>query len=216
VLLARNLSPQTSPIAAVQSTNAEALRATPHEIIKDSLTRHRPLDGVAVIPPGQRDISGRSMDYEEGTDMMIANGGNYKRWPGVTYLPEDLKGKGEPAFSIDRALHQRTKREEDDGWVGGREGGGVQRAASACHGRRGDRAARDEPAYEMQPQARRASTDARQTAGMGAASGASPTAKSYRQWEQEGRGHSRNISAGSIGAGIKRGLGSLRRRKERA
>ena len=210
-LLARNLSPQISPVAAVHNTNAEALRATPQEVIKDSLNRHRPLDGVAVIPPGERDISGRAMEYEEGTDMMIADGGNYKRWPGVTYLPEDLKGKGEPSFSVDRALNQRTRQDEHDAW----SGGGRQRAASTSHRRAGPSAPQEEDAYEMQPPRRRASSDARGSAETADALGMAPHAKSYRQWEQESRGHSRNISAGSIGAGIKRGLGSLRRRKER-
>lgn len=86
-LWARNLSPETSPLEAVRSTNEEALKATPREKIEDSLVRHRPLDGVAVIPPGMRDLSGNEMRYEEGTDMMIENGGNYKRWPGVVRSP---------------------------------------------------------------------------------------------------------------------------------
>ena len=29
------------------------------------------------------DSMGRKYEYEEGADMMIENGGNYKRWPGV-------------------------------------------------------------------------------------------------------------------------------------
>ena len=82
-LLARNTSFQSSPLQAVRSTNEEALRATPDANIRDSLDRHRPLDGVAVIPPGMRDLSGHEMRYEEGANMMIEDGGNYKRWPGV-------------------------------------------------------------------------------------------------------------------------------------
>ena len=82
-LLSRNLSGPNSPIAAVQSTNAEALKATPRENIEDSLKKHRPLDGVALVPPGMTDLSGNRLEYEEGTDLMIENGGNYKRWPGV-------------------------------------------------------------------------------------------------------------------------------------
>lgn len=82
-LLARNTSFLSSPVEAVSASNAETLRATPREMIKDSIEKHRPLDGVAVIPPGMTDMSGRIYDYQEGTDMMRDNGGNYKRWPGV-------------------------------------------------------------------------------------------------------------------------------------
>ncbi len=82
-LLAKNLSSKTSPVEAVRRTNLEALKATPREMIQDSIERHRPLDGVAMIPPGMTDEHGRIYHYEEGTDMMIENGGNYKRWPGV-------------------------------------------------------------------------------------------------------------------------------------
>lgn len=88
-LLARNITPKISPLEAVKWTNEKALRATPKEKIRDSLERHRPLDGVALIPPGMRDLSGNKMEYEEGTDMMIENGGNYKRWPGVVGLHRD-------------------------------------------------------------------------------------------------------------------------------
>ena len=82
-LLARNSSHVSSPIDAVSSMAAEALKATPREKIVDSLERHRPLDGVAMIPSGMQDRNGHTYNYQEGTDMMIENGGNYKRWPGV-------------------------------------------------------------------------------------------------------------------------------------
>ena len=86
-LLARNTSSTHSPVGAVSGTNAEALRATPHDKIQDSLRMHRPLDGTASIPSGMADFSGRQMQYEEGADLMI-EGGNYKRWPGVVCLTE--------------------------------------------------------------------------------------------------------------------------------
>ncbi len=86
-LYARNSSAKISPVQAVQSTNEEALKATPLEAIQDSLVRHRPLDGVAVIPSGMTDFAGRRMDYIEGPNMMLEHGGNYKRWPGVVRLP---------------------------------------------------------------------------------------------------------------------------------
>lgn len=81
-LLARNISLVNSPVEAVSSSTEETLKATPREKIKDSIERHRPLDGVAVVPPGTADISGRTYNYEEGADLMIDDG-NYKRWPGV-------------------------------------------------------------------------------------------------------------------------------------
>lgn len=85
-LLARNTSYESSPVAALADSNREALKATPAENIKEALERHKPLDGVAIVPPGERDRLGRVYNYEEGTDMMRENnpeGGAYKQWPGV-------------------------------------------------------------------------------------------------------------------------------------
>ncbi len=85
-LRARNASVESSPVAAVRETNAEALRATAPEYIKDSLTRHMPLQGTAIIPPGMAGLDGRVMRYEEGADLMReadAPGGAYKRWDGI-------------------------------------------------------------------------------------------------------------------------------------
>lgn len=82
-LLARNTSYNSSPLAAVRDSNNEALKATPRENIQDSLTKHVPLQGTAVIPPGAVSWDGRRMDYEEGADLMReedAPGGAYKRW----------------------------------------------------------------------------------------------------------------------------------------
>jgi hypothetical protein len=69
-LLARNTNYKSSPIAALEESNREALKATPAEKIKDSLDKHQPLDGVAMIPPGERDQLGRVYNYEEGADMV--------------------------------------------------------------------------------------------------------------------------------------------------
>ena len=85
-LLARNTSYTSSPIQAVSATNQEALKATPREMIKDSVEKHRPLDGTAMVPPGKADQYGNIYNYDEGSDMMIDNnpeGGAYKRWPGI-------------------------------------------------------------------------------------------------------------------------------------
>lgn len=81
--LARNTSYESSPLQALQASNQEALKATPREKIIDSVEKHRPLDGVAITPPGMRDRMGNLYQYEEGPNLMIENGGNYKRWPGV-------------------------------------------------------------------------------------------------------------------------------------
>ena len=51
-LLARNTSSNFSPVEAVRVSNEEALKATPKEKIQDSIEKHRPLDGVAMVPPG--------------------------------------------------------------------------------------------------------------------------------------------------------------------
>ncbi|KAL9033233.1 MAG: hypothetical protein Q9214_007613 [Letrouitia sp. 1 TL-2023] len=102
-MLARNAKYKNSPLEAVAVSNQEALKATPKEKVIDSIRQHRPLDGVAMVPPGHSDQGGRYYDYKEGTDVMIEEG-NYKRWPGVNYLPSDLKGKGEPSYSLEKSL----------------------------------------------------------------------------------------------------------------
>ena len=107
-LFARNNS-TNSPLAAVADSNAEALKATPKEKIIDSVRGHRPLEGVAAFAPGDMDRNGNVYIYEEGDNMMIEGGpegGAYKRWPGVQYLPEDIKGKGEPSYSVEKALKE--------------------------------------------------------------------------------------------------------------
>jgi hypothetical protein len=83
--LARNRDPKYAPVAALETTNSETIRATPQEAIKDALDKHMPLDGVAVVPPGQPDRLGRTYDYEEGTDMMregLNGEPGYKQWSG--------------------------------------------------------------------------------------------------------------------------------------
>jgi hypothetical protein len=93
-LASRNINQKYSPVAAVQHTNEEAIRATPREFIQDSLEHHVPLQGTAVIPPGGIDPRGRVMDYEEGADLMRepdAPGGAYKRWADVVSLGLSFK-----------------------------------------------------------------------------------------------------------------------------
>lgn len=84
-LMARNTNPKYAPVAALETTNQEALNATAPEHVKDAVERHQPLDGVAIVPPGEPDRLGRTLNYEEGTDMMregFNNEPGYKRWPG--------------------------------------------------------------------------------------------------------------------------------------
>lgn len=73
----------SSPVAAVRESNIAALKATPREMIHDSLRAHRPLDGVALVPPGVSDRNGQVYDYEE-KNLIIE--GDYKRWPGIVRL----------------------------------------------------------------------------------------------------------------------------------
>lgn len=117
-LFARNNSWKSSPVAAVAESNKEALKATPREKIIDSIQGHRPLDGVAAYPPGTQDRNGHMYRYQEGENMMIdenAGGGPYKRWPGVQYHPDDIKGKGEPSYTIEKALKEQSLSEKDQG-----------------------------------------------------------------------------------------------------
>ncbi|KAK4193476.1 hypothetical protein QBC35DRAFT_107592 [Podospora australis] len=109
---ARNVNNKLAPMDAVKETNLEAIKATPVEYLQDSLVKHVPLQGTAVVPPGMTDMGGRMMDYEEGADLMRepeAGGGAYKRWDGVRYRDDDLKGKGEPEFSMDQDRKARGK-----------------------------------------------------------------------------------------------------------
>ncbi len=83
VMRSRNTNKRYSPVEAVKDTNMEAIKATPSEFVKDSLDKHVPLQGTAVVPPGMQDFGGHTMQYQEGADLMReqeAGGGPYKRW----------------------------------------------------------------------------------------------------------------------------------------
>ncbi|KAJ4413524.1 hypothetical protein N0V85_003526 [Neurospora sp. IMI 360204] len=106
-MASRNRNKKYSPVEAVKDTNMEDLRATPREYVQDSLVKHVPLQGTAVVPPGMQDLAGRTMDYQEGIDLMregATSGNAYKRWDGYRYHPDDLKGKGEPSYTIEKQL----------------------------------------------------------------------------------------------------------------
>jgi len=192
-LLSRNLNPKDSPVEAVKSTNAEALRATPRENVIDSLEKHVPLQGIAVIPPGMPGVDGRLMQYEEGADLMResdAPGGAYKRWPDVKYLPEDLKGKGEPSYSIEKGLkdhkHEHRRNVSDDN------------------------------SYEMQPQTRPDANRQRSASGtnehLTGARQSTGNSLTYSQHENAMRRS--NTTGGRLGEGLKKRFGSLRRSKK--
>lgn len=112
-LFARNQDDRSSPLHALDHSNRETLKATPPEKILDSVRGHRPLDGVATYAPGEIDRNGTIYDYQQGDNMMILGGnpegGAYKRWPGLTYHPDDVKGKGEPSYSVEKALKGHKK-----------------------------------------------------------------------------------------------------------
>jgi len=194
-LLARNTNYQTSPVEAVRGTNAEAIRATPRENIKDSLDKHVPLQGTAYIPPGMAGLDGREMRYEEGADLMRdpdAPGGAYKRWEDVRYLPEDYKGKGEPSFSIEKALkdHKHSAHRQ---------------------------VLSEDNAYEMQPPSNgSSSTRQRSVSGSNAelAGNAKPTGSALKYSEFEGEMRRSNTTGRRVGEGLKRRFGSLRRSKK--
>ncbi|KAK7962365.1 uncharacterized protein PG986_003190 [Apiospora aurea] len=117
-LASRNLNKKYAPIEAVKSTNMEALKATPNELVQDSLTKHVPLQGTANIPPGMMDFSGRRMSYEEGADLQreqFASGGPSRRYDDVDYHPDDLKGKGEPSYTLERAFKHGKSASVGDG-----------------------------------------------------------------------------------------------------
>ena len=71
-----------SPVAAVADSNREVLKATPLEMVWNAVSQHRPLEGVAVVPPGERDGLGRVYEYEEMNLMTEGKGGDYKKMPG--------------------------------------------------------------------------------------------------------------------------------------
>ncbi|KAK3694851.1 hypothetical protein B0T22DRAFT_453593 [Podospora appendiculata] len=108
-----NKNKKYSPLEAVKDTNMEALRATPTEYVQDSLVKHVPLQGTAIVPPGCQDMGGRTMLYQEGADIMRereAGGGAYRRYDHIPYLDDDYKGKGEPSFTIEKAQKDQKAR----------------------------------------------------------------------------------------------------------
>jgi len=100
----------------------EAIKATPREFIDDSLTKHVPLQGTAVVPPGMADMRGHVMSYEEGADLMRekdAPGGAYKRWDFVVSdLPTDVDSLGADRGSLTTPTILRGKASHLSRWTG--------------------------------------------------------------------------------------------------
>ena len=145
-LASRNRDKRYAPVEAVRRTNMLALAATPREYIRDSLLHHVPLQGTASVPSGQTDMFGRRMSYEEGADLMRepdAPGGPYRRWEHVPYHPDDLKGKGEPSYTIERDAREQKMRRRRAGLPddGDRAGSNVyeMRSTAGGHGASGRR-----------------------------------------------------------------------------
>ncbi|KAH8906110.1 hypothetical protein BR93DRAFT_730242 [Coniochaeta sp. PMI_546] len=204
-LASRNTKKRYSPLDAVKDSNEEAIRATPREYIKDSLTKHVPLQGTAVVPPGMRDMSGRTMEYEEGADLMResdAPGGAYKRYEGIRYRDDDLKGKGEPSYTIEHDRKEQKARLR-------------RRAGSLSEG--------GSQVYEMQP---RANGSSRKDHGAhvrqrsishvdeqaGPASSLMPH-ESRDAYATDSDLRRRNTTGNKFAEGLKRRFGSLRRKK---
>ncbi|KAH8682422.1 hypothetical protein BX600DRAFT_506019 [Xylariales sp. PMI_506] len=187
-LASRNRNKKRSPVEAVRESNMEALKATPYENVQDSLVKHVPLQGTASIPSGQKDLAGRTMNYEEGADLMRetdAPGGAYRRYEHIAYLPEDYKGKGEPSFTIEKGLKDHRQTDVN---------------MEAGHGS-------STSAYEMQPGRKRGLS-------LQHKDGGSRFQEVGFDLPAEGSGvrRSNTTGAGNRLEGLKRRLGSLRRK----
>ncbi|KAF7960854.1 hypothetical protein EAE96_000526 [Botrytis aclada] len=213
-LMARNTSYKNSPVAAVAESNAEAIRATPRENIQDSLERHIPLSGTAVIPPGMPGPDGRIMNYEEGADLMRepdAAGGAYKRWDHVKYLPEDYKGKGEPSFTIEKALkdHKRAQKSHRRNMSDGNSAYEMQSQSSSSASGSSLRP----PPTNRQRSASGSNIMSRDSKNTTTTSGRAMETVDFSN-DDAGVGSSRSNSAGKshkMGEGLKRRFGSLKR-----
>jgi hypothetical protein len=214
----RNTNNLYPPIEAVKESNEEALKATPRENIQDSLTKHVPLQGTAVIPPGMSDMSGRTMEYEEGADLMrerSADGGAYKRYDFIvsnisnhnltpreltpsfqSYRDDDLKGKGEPSFTIEKDEHDRKRAAGDDTTVMYEMQPGVNSTLSPAKG----------SGHVRQRSISNANED------LSAGTGSHRVTSSEVEASGSGVSH-RNTTGKSKLDGLKRRIGSLRKKK---
>lgn len=202
-LYARNNS-SSGPLGALVDSNNETLKATPREKVIDSVRGHRPLDGVATYESGQTDPNGHLYTYEQGDNMMIEGnpaGGAYKRWPGVQYHPDDIKGKGEPSYTIEKALKEHGPYEKHGGKYSDRDhnadpaqpgSAGIEMKSTGFSSPTGHNAHR-----------RNISSS---SAGAMASSGA---------FDDAGDGHAKVGRSGSLSKGLKKRWGSVKRHMHR-
>ncbi|KAJ9161456.1 Protein pal1 [Coniochaeta hoffmannii] len=214
----RNRKKLYSPLDAVKDSNEEAIKATPREYIQDSLVKHVPLQGTAVIPPGMPDMTGHRMEYREGADLMReidAPGGAYKRYEGIRYRDEDLKGKGEPSFTIERDRKEEKTRLRRHAGMGEAAAGGSGSGSQV---------------YEMQPRANHhRGSSSRKSDGplvrqrsVSNAAGEQHAGPANPLVRRESRDDAyatntdlrrRNTTGNKFAEGLKRRFGSLRRKK---
>lgn len=197
-LAARNKNKMYSPVEATKYSNMEALKATPYDNVQDSLRKHVPLHGTANIPPGMTDMSGRRMSYEEGVDLMrepSAPGGAYRRYDDIPYHPDDLKGKGEPSFTIERSHKDQKRRAREPSGHNGYDG----------------------TTYEMQPtrpSLKDGNVTVRQRSYSSSSHGTGPAGSPAPGATTTSSGVRRSSTTGKrIGEGLKRRFGSLRRKE---
>jgi hypothetical protein len=102
------LPPKQSPLAALEHSTEEALKATPQVSIRDSLNKHVPLQNTAVVPPGEHIPGGPEdevLDYKE--ENLI---GDIGRWDGIEYDDDDRRAKGKhPPDSFDNPASSTGK-----------------------------------------------------------------------------------------------------------
>ncbi|EPS44657.1 hypothetical protein H072_1355 [Dactylellina haptotyla CBS 200.50] len=103
----RNRNPHRSPVQATRYGNEMALKATAPQDIQNSLQFGRPLDAVALFPPGTQIYGGDVLEYEEYD--VNRKDGNFRRYPGEQYRDEDLKGKGIEGYDGDLAEKKRKE-----------------------------------------------------------------------------------------------------------
>ena len=109
------------------------------------------------------------------------------------YLPDDYKGKGEPSFSIEKALKEHEKNTH-------------RRVLSD-----------DNSAYEMQPRSKPEASRQRSASGSNVCMEpvGRGTASALRFEEAEGSVRRSNTTGRRVGEGLKRRFGSLRRGKNK-
>lgn len=117
------LSKNKSPLAALQHSNEEALKATPEASIRDSLYKHVPLQNTAIVPPGEHVPGGlpdETLDYQE--ENLI---GGVGRLQAIEHDDDDRRAKGHPGWDgsfmnrglkeVDRAKHDAKHHQRSSG-----------------------------------------------------------------------------------------------------